>query len=206
MSIQWTLIPVSAVYGVIAVLIFRRFTERFRIRRSVNRVVAHVMELGLFLDSPGLIFGAQFDLLRENVRLLRLVIVPATILALLFALLFAPLNAIYGHAPLPAGEPSVVTIRVTDALMPPPVLEAPEGIVVETPGVRIVRDRQISWRVRPLRPGLGDLQFRIDARVVPRSSIEIRYPPWTLLGLSWLAWFTIISTASAFTFGLCWKR
>ena len=54
-----TLIPVSAIYGVVAVLVFRRLTERAAIRRSVNRIVAHVMELGLFLDSPGLVMRAQ---------------------------------------------------------------------------------------------------------------------------------------------------
>ena len=34
--------------------------------RTVNRVLAHVMELGLFLDSPRLVSRAQADLLREN--------------------------------------------------------------------------------------------------------------------------------------------
>ena len=201
------MIYVSVVYGIAAVLIFRRFTERAAIRRSVNRILAHVMELGLFLDSPGLVFRAQRDLLIENFRLLRLVIIPGVILAVLFV----PMYAIYGHGPLPVGEPSVVTIQMKDAAMPAVQLEAPEGMVIETPGVRIVRDRQISWRVRPLRESSGDLRFHVDNHVVAKSfflhdpairSIEIRYPPATILGWSWLVWFGVISSISAIAFGL----
>jgi len=205
------LVLVSAIYGVVACLVFRRFTNRESIRRAVNRVVAHVMELGLFLDSPGLVFRAQRDLLLENFRLLRLVILPGAILALAFALLYPAMDANFGHAPLTVGEPSVVTIQMKDAMMPVE-LEAPLGMAVETPGVRSVHDRQISWRVRPLREISGDLRFRIENRVVSSGfflhdaairSIEIRYPRSTILGFSWLLWFFLISSVSA---GLFWKR
>jgi hypothetical protein len=203
---------VSAIYGIIAMLVFRRFTDRASIRCVMNRILAHVMELGLFLDSPGLVLGAQRDLLRENVRLLRLVMLPAAVLALLFVVLYPAMNAIYGHAPLPVGEASVVTVQMKDAAMPAVQLEAPEDIVIETPGVRILRDHQISWRVRPLGQNTGDLKFRLENRVVTAGfflhdpairSIDIRYPKATILGFSWLVWFVLISTVSA---GLSWKR
>jgi hypothetical protein len=205
------MISASVIYGVIAVLVFRGFTDQRAIRRAVNRILAHVMELGLFLDSPELVLRAQRDLLRENLHFLGLVMLPSIFLALLFA----PVYAIYSHAALPVGEASVVTIQMRNAPMPPVQLEPPEGIVVETPGVRILRDRQISWRVRPVRPNSGDFKFHIDNRIVSAStflhdpairSIEIRYPQATLLGFSWLLWFIAISSISALAFGLCWKR
>jgi hypothetical protein len=207
-----TLVLVSAIYGVVAALVFRRFTNRASIRRSMNRILAHTMELGLFLDSPGLVFRAQRDLLRENARLLRQVILPGAIVALLFSLLYPAMDAFYGYAPLPPGEPSVVTIQMKDAMMPPVELEAPLGMAVETPGVRSLHDRQISWRVRPLRETSGDLRFRVENRVVTAGfflrdpairSIEIRFPKSTILGFSWLVWFFLISSVSA---GLFWKR
>ena len=199
----WTLIPASAIYGVVCVLVFRMLVAGPALRRSVNRIVAHAMELGLFLDSPGLVLRAQRDLLRENVRLLRLVFLPGAILALVFALVFPFLNAMYGRAPLPVGEPVVVTIQSQDAPTLSVQLQAPEGFVVETAGVRVLRDRQISWRVRPLRQSSADLKFRIENRPV---KAEIRYPHATILSLPWLAWFVVISSVSALTFGLCWRR
>ncbi|HTB14749.1 MAG TPA: hypothetical protein VK752_24420 [Bryobacteraceae bacterium] len=204
------MIVVAVIYGVAAVLIFRRFTDRAAIRKSVNRILAHVMELGLFLDSPALVFGAQRDLLRENWRLLRLVMLPSAMLMALFAIIYAPMNAIYGHGPLPVGETSVVTVQMSGAPMPPVRLEVPDGMVVETPAVRIVHDQQISWRVRPLQESFGDLKFHVDDRVVTAGyfmrdpairSIEIRYPK-----VAWLLWFAAISSGSAVACGLIWKR
>jgi hypothetical protein len=209
------MIPASILYGIAAVLIFRRLTDESRIGRTVNRILAHVMELGLFIDSPSLVFRAQRDLLRENFRLLRLTILPGAILALLFAVLYPPMNAMYGHAALPVGEASVVTIQMKDSTMPAVRLEAPESMIVETPGVRVLRDRQISWRVRPLRATAADLKFHLENRVVTPGffpddpairSITIPYPEAYVLGLPWLAWFVLISGISALTFGLCWKR
>jgi hypothetical protein len=193
------MILVSILYGMAAVLIFRPLTDAPSLRRTVNRILAHVMELGLFIDSPSLVFRAQRDLLRENLRLLRLTILPAAILALLFALLYKPIDAIYGHAPLPIGEPAVITIQMQP--MAQVQLDAPDGIAVETPAVRVLHDHQISWRIRPFRATPADFKFRIDNRTVTPDSITIPYPE-----LPWLAKFLLISIISALTFGLFWKR
>jgi hypothetical protein len=214
----WTLIPAGAIYGVAAVLVFRRFTDRPKILSSVNRILAHLMELGLFLDSPPLVLRAQVDLMRQNIRLLRLVILPGGILSLLFALLYVPLSAVYGNAPLPVGAPSVVTIQMKDRAMPAVQLEEPAGIVVETPGVRVLQDRQISWRVRALRESTGEPRFRLANRVLTPGltgyflrdpdvrSIEIGYPKADVEGAPWLVWFVAASSVSAMMAALCWKR
>jgi hypothetical protein len=193
------MILVSILYGIAAVLIFRRLTDAPSLRRTVNRILAHVMELGLFLDSPSLVFRAQRDLFRENLHLFRLTILPAATLALLFAILYKPVDATYGHAPLPIGEPAVITIEMTS--MAPVQLDAPDGIVVETPAVRVLHDHQISWRIRPLRAIPADLKFRVDNRIFTPSSITIPYPE-----VPWLAKFLLISSISALAFGLFWKR
>src|SRR3984885_11655361 len=156
------MILIGILYGIIAVFIFRRLADESSIRRTVNRILAHVMELGLFIDSPSLVFRAQRDLLRENLRLLRLTILPSAILALLFVVLYPPMNTMYGRAPLPIGEPSVVTIQMKDAAMPAVELQAPDGMIVETPAVRVLHDHQISWRVRPVRAITARLKFLVD--------------------------------------------
>ncbi len=39
------------------------------VRGTINRMMAHMMEFPLFLDSPALVLRAQRDLLSENIRL-----------------------------------------------------------------------------------------------------------------------------------------
>lgn len=207
----WTLIPVSIVYGLAAVLLLRRFSNEASIHRTVNRMIAHIMEFRLFLNSPALILRAQRDLFRENLHLLRLILLPCVILAAIFIILFPPLDAMYGHAPLRVGERSVVTAQLSgDAL-----LEAPAGIEVETPAVHAVHDRQVSWRVRPLGRTSGELRVRYPGGELTRQvvagggliygwklpftspKIEIRYPRRIVLGVNWMIWFFLISSAAA---------
>ena len=207
----WTLLPVSLIYGFAAALVFRRFSDRLSIHQTLNRMMAHVMEFRLFINSPVLVLRAQRDLLRENLRLLRLVLRPSAILAFVFIILFPQLDAIYGHAPLAVGEPSVVTARLDGNA----ALEAPAGITVDTPGIRVIHDRHVSWRVRPMGRTAGDLKVRSDGRVLTRQivaggglifgwklpftspAIEIRYPRTVVLGVNWMVWFFLISTAAA---------
>lgn len=207
----WTLIPVSAIYGLAAALAFRRFTDAASIRRTLNRMMAHAMEFRLFLDSPALVLRAQRDLFRENLHLLRLILLPCAILAPIFMVLFPQLDAMYGHAPLKAGECSIVTVQLGGAA----VLEAPAGIEVETPGVHSIHDGRVSWRVKALGRSSGELKILNSGRVLtkqivvgggliyalklPFSSprIEIRYPRTTVLGVNWMVWFFVISSGVA---------
>lgn len=203
----WTLIPVSVIYGLLAALLFRRFSDEPSIRVTTNRMMAHVLEFRLFLDSPTLVWRAQRDLFRENLRLLRLILLPCAILALTFIILFPQLDAMYGHAPLTIGVPSVVTAPLDEVA----VLQAPAGISVETPAIRDIHDHEVSWRVRPLGRAAGDLQIRSHGRLLTKQivaggglingftsqKIRILYPPTAILGVNWMIWFFLLSSAAA---------
>jgi hypothetical protein len=207
----WTLIPVSAIYGLAAAIVFARFSDRTAIRRTTNRMLAHVMEFRLFVNSPALVLRAQRDLLRENFHLLRLIFLPCAILALTFIVLFPPLDAMYGQAPIKAGERAIVTAHVSGSAS----LETPAGIEVETPGAQAVHDGLISWRVRALGRTSGELKVHYSGGVLTKrivaggglidgwrlpfrnSEIEISYPRAKVLGVNWMAWFFVISSAAA---------
>ncbi len=191
MSPLLTLIPLSVVCGVVSAMVFRRFMPADS-RQTVNRILAHVMELRLFLDEPGLVLRAQRDLLRENVRLLGQLAVPVLITAPLFGLVVWQGDAVYGRAPLRAGESVVVTARVPGGSDAEIRLSAPPEIAVETPAVRVPRLREVSWRIRPSRPFRGELPLSGGAEWV-----DIPWPRASVLGFSWVAWFFGISAVCA---------
>ena len=207
---MWTLIPVSAIYGLVAALVLRRFSDREAVRASMNRMIAHVMEFRLFLDTPSLVFRAQRDLLRENLRLLRLILLPCVILAVVFIALFPQLDVLYGHAPLRPGQPSVISARIDgDA-----TLQAPPGIEIESPPVHSLHDHQVSWRVRPLGTTAGELRISQGDRVLTKRivagtgfiggyssrAIDIRYPRRSILAANWMVWFFLISAVAALVY------
>ena len=208
----WTLIAVSAIYGLIGALVFLRFSNREKVRRSVNRIVAHLMELGLFLNSPAIAWRAQWDLVRENLRLLGLIVLPSVMVLVLFAAMYPLFDAMFGYAPLRTGDPVVVTARINDAGA---VLEVPVGIEIETPAVHVIRDGEVSWRVRPLGRASGELKVHANGRTLTkrivagggliyemhlpftRASIDISYARTTVFGANWMVWFFGVSSLVA---------
>lgn len=161
---------ISLLSGAAILWIFRLTSDQEALRRTKNRLQAHLLELRLFGDEPSLVWRAQRELLLDNLRLIRLLLWPLLVLTIPMALLFVYLDALYGHRPLVVGQAAIVTLqmkRSLDPLAPPPILQAPGAIAVETPPVRILDDRQISWRVRPLGPCSGRLQI-----VFPDGAVE----------------------------------
>ena len=146
----------------------RRFSDQAAISAVKRRLRAHLYELRLFADEPALIWRAQWQLLRFNLRYLRLMLRPALILAAPMILLLVHLDAFYGHAPLPVGRPAVLTVQITGA-GGSARLEAPAGVAVETPAVRAASARQMSWRLRPLREVSGKLRLVFPHRAVEKQ-------------------------------------
>src|SRR5262249_30766376 len=151
---MWTLIAIGIASGATALWVVQKTTDREAVPRSRKKIRAHLLELRLFADEPALIWRAQMNLVRESLRFCKLMWRPVLILAPPMTWLFIQLDRVYGWAPLPVGCPAVVTVQMN---RPPgaedasALLTAPDGIEVETPAVRVVREKQISWRIRPAR-------------------------------------------------------
>ncbi len=215
--IAWSLAAISILWGLAAFLVFRRFTDYVALRKVRKRMYAHLLEIRLYSEEPGLsVCRAEGELLVDNLRFLMLVAKPVLIMALPFALLYGRLDSVYGWSPLQVGHSATVTMQLSGEAQY--TLLTPPGITVETPPVVVPAEHQISWRIRAvaptrgnlrfLRPGSGDILSPIAAGewspfcCRPRgSSVEVDYPKAEVaiagVELPWLAWFLIISTASA---------
>ena len=165
-ALSLALIAVLAAIGMLWTV--RRFSDQAAIRATRRRLRAHLYELRLFADEPGLIWRAQWQLLRLNLRYLRLMLRPALVLALPMILLLIHLDGFYGRTPLPVGKAAILTVQMKKALNRPE-LHVPAGIVVETPAVRVESERQMSWRLRPLREVSGRLRLVLPDAVFEKQ-------------------------------------
>jgi len=165
-----TLLPVSVLAGIAMLLVFRRASDQAAVRRAKNQATAHLLEFRLFMDEPRLILRAQRDLALANLRFMKLMLRPVLVLAVPTALLLVELDAFYGHAPLPAAQPAIVTAHLQrDPTAVSVELTAPTGIAVEGPGVRIPAAREVSWRIRPLAAAAGSLKLLCGDRVLTKT-------------------------------------
>jgi hypothetical protein len=176
-AVLWTLLPISAAAGMLSVVVFHWTSNRTEIRRTANLILAHILEFRLFLDEPIVVLRAQWNVVRANAQLLRLMLIPGLILAVPSIVLVAQLNARYGRAPWPIGEAVVVS-----ASNPAARLAMPAGIAVETPPVH--SRGQVAWRVRP------SAIVSIARITRDNGGITLPFPPARILGMHWLVWFS----------------
>jgi hypothetical protein len=165
-----SLAPLSVLIGVAMLWTFGRTSNQNAILKIKSQLYACLYELRLFTDEPVLIWKAQWGLLTANVRYLGRLLLPVLVMSVPMLLIFSQLECFYGYAPLEIGKDAVVTMQMKDRLQgPAPALLPPEGIVVESPAIRVDRGRQISWRIRALRPIHSALRFEFPNRTAAET-------------------------------------
>ena len=172
MSPLWTLVPLSLLAGGVLMWAFRRMADVAGIGRAAARIQAHLLEFWLFVDEPSLVWKSWRGLLGANARFLRLLLVPLVVLSIPMVPAWFVLDALYGNAPLVVNQPALVTAGVgvpLERLAAPPELRPPEGISVESPPLRVFSERQVSWRIRPLKAVSGTLLCSLDGESVGKS-------------------------------------
>jgi hypothetical protein len=177
----WLVVTAGALSGIVSYGVFRRASNTSKLRAARNRIVAHLLELRLFAAEPALVLRSQRDLMVANFEFLRVAAIPSLVLVVPFAIVLVAMNAFFGYAPLRIGKPAVVTLgyRCSPGI-PAAQLFAPDGILVETPPVRIPVACQISWRVCPIRAVTGELRVSCNGQSI-RKSIS------SASGLTWLS-------------------
>jgi hypothetical protein len=149
--------------------LFRRVADGPAIRAAMDRIQAHLLEFWLFADEPRAIWKSWQGLLAANARLLGRLLAPCLVLSIPAVPLFFFLDAVYGTAPLPVGKPALVTVEFEQAIPDTVELRASDGFAIETDAVRIPAERQVSWRIRPLRPTTGELECIVPGTRLSKS-------------------------------------
>jgi len=169
-ALPLSLVAISVAAGVVMMLLFKVASNPAAIKRAKRKVQAQLLALRLFGDEPALVWRAQMRLLTGNARYLAVMLVPVVAAAIPFVLAYPHLEALYGRAALPVGSETVLTVRLRAAGMPPPAkLEAPAGLVAETPEVRIPALGEVSWRLRAAGPVSEPVRIRIGAADITKA-------------------------------------
>jgi hypothetical protein len=164
---------VALVTGVLMLVAFRWTSNQEGIRRARGKVVANLLAIRIFGDAPGVTVRSLVGVLRANVGYLRHMLVPLLVMLLPMVLLLVQLDLRFSRLPLAPGVAAVVGVEFRDRGGSPPgiTLEAPEGIAVETPGVRIPALGEVNWRIRAAREGVHELRFAVGATSVTKRVV-----------------------------------
>jgi hypothetical protein len=159
---------VSALFGIVMVLVYGKISNQGAIRKVKEQIGAALLEVVLFRRDVRISLRAQASLLWAGVKYFLLAMGPVLVLAIPFALVLGHINLRLGARPLQVGEPSVLAVSVAKGTDVRSIqLSAPSGIDVVGP-VRIPKSESLYWRLTPQQP--GDLAF--DLRSAGGASLS----------------------------------
>ncbi len=180
------MVVISVLTGVLMLIIYKYTSDQKGITGAKNKIKANFLAIMLFSDSFIVLLKSIGRILRWNLVYMGHNLRPLAVMIAPVLLLLVQLNFWYGYRPVEVGESALVkvkTARNVDLSSTDAVLEAPEGVTVETPAVRAPQTGEVTWRVAGAKEGAYNLIVKIgdelkEKRVVvgPPSKLHALAP------------------------------
>jgi hypothetical protein len=173
------LILIALLTSLFMLFVYRHTSNQAGIRRTKDRIKAHLLELRLYNDNMAVSLRAQGRILVQNLRYLVYNLKPLLVMIVPVVLILAQLNLRYGSAPLRPGEEAVVKAELAPGFDPVETdlsLEAAGAVAVETPPVRIADESEVAWRLRAKEPGPASLRLTAGGLSIVKD-VAVGGPP-----------------------------
>jgi hypothetical protein len=152
--------------------VYKLTSNQAAIRRAKDRIKAHLLEMRLYKDNMRVTLAAQGAIVKANLAYMAANLKPLAVMIVPLVLILAQLSLWYDRAPLRPGEETLVKARLEAAADPVSLdltLEAPPGLEITSPAVRIPDEREVVWRVKAVSPGVGRFILRTGGLSIEKS-------------------------------------
>jgi uncharacterized membrane protein (DUF106 family) len=169
----WSLALFSLLIGIIMLIIFRYTSNQQKIRETKSKIRAYIFELSLFKDEIGIVLSAQKNIFIYNLKYIKYALKSMLFMMVPLVLILIQLESWYGHRPLKPDESAIVSLKLREGghTLSDITLKAGEGIIVETPPLRIPEQNEIDWRIRARETGDHDLTFNVPGEEIRQKVI-----------------------------------
>lgn len=155
---------VSAVTGVVLLLLFKYTSNQGAIKRVKDDIKANLLALKLFKDSASVALRAQGRILLSAFRLAFYAVVPMLVMMVPVLLILGQLSLWYQSRPLRVGEEAVLTLKLngrSDSSWPNVRLEPTDAIEPLIGPVQVRSKREICWSIQARTSGYHRLVFQV---------------------------------------------
>jgi len=163
---------ISAVTGVLLLLIFKYTSNQLAIGRIRNEIKANMLALKLFKDSVSVTLKAQGHIFGGSLRLLFYAIRPMLVMILPVTLLLAQMGLWYQARPLRTGEQAIITMKLNgdlDTAWPQVDIKSTPAAKVITGPVRAFNTREICWEIEAQQNGCHNIVFQVDHQQIEKE-------------------------------------
>ncbi len=158
----WAMLLVSLLTGLLMLIIFKYTSNQAGIRRTKDRIKAHILEMRLYQDSLAVSFSAQGGILKANLKYMSHSIKPLAVMIVPVLLVLIQLNFWFGYTSLKTNQPTLLKLKLKETINPMELdarlLPAP-GLNIETPALRIEEENEIDWRISFAEKGTFSLEI-----------------------------------------------
>ncbi len=168
----WGLAFVSVLTGAALVWLFGRVSNQQRVRTLKATMRGHLLEVWIFRGQLSVVLKAEARLMRQTGKYLLCTLPAFLILMIPVLVIMVQLQARYGYRPLCPGEHALLKIHAGDGSMDrlaDVTLHPPEGLVVETPALRIPRTREVDFRIGAAKEGRYQLVVEAGGETVTKT-------------------------------------
>lgn len=167
MGTEVSLAVVSALFGVLAMLVFKYISWQKGIKATKDKIKGHMIAIRLYQDDLAVVGTSVGHVMLRNVQYLGLNLVPVVPLLVPFVLLVSQLVVRYGYEPLPEGQPFVIEVALDRAhaadvarleVVAPDWVGPDELVIVRAPS-----EGRAFVDVRDAAPGVWEFGFRVGA-------------------------------------------
>jgi uncharacterized membrane protein (DUF106 family) len=174
----WAMLLVSLLTGLLMLIIFKYTSNQAGIRRTKDRIKAHILEMRLYQDSLAVSFKAQGGILRANLKYMSHSLKPLAVMIVPVLLILIQLNFWFGYASLKTDQPTLLKLKLKENVNPMELdarlLPAP-GLNIETPALRIEEENEIDWRISFREKGSYSLAIQVGTEQLNKK-VEVAQP------------------------------
>ena len=183
LSPWWGMLVVSLLTGLVMLVIFKYTSNQAGIRRTKDRIKAHLLEMRLYQDSLRNSFKAQGGILKANLKYMSHSLKPLLVMIVPVILILIQLNFWFAYRPLKPGVPVLLKVTLRDSLSPMETeveLQPAPGLQIETPGLRIEEEAEVDWRISFTEAGDFNLKIQVGSEILNKS-VSVGQKPLRIL-------------------------
>ncbi len=158
---------ISAVLGVLLLLIFKYTSAQKAIGRVRDEVNANLIAAWLFKDSLAVTIKSQIKVFTASFKLLYYAVIPMLVMIIPVSLILAQMGLWYQARPVKVSdEPVMVKLRLNEnvKIIPSVKLNLSDAFKKTTGPVKILTKKEIFWEVKALKNGVHELVFDVEGK------------------------------------------
>lgn len=163
---------ISAVTGVILLIIFKHTSNQKAIGRVRDGIKANLLALKLFKDSLVVTFQSQGRLFKSAFLLLFYSIKPMLVMIVPVCLVLSQIALLYQVRPLQKGEETIIVMQLNEekaSAQPVISINSLQGAEILIDQTHISSKKQVWWKIRALEDGYHNIVFLVNEREIDKQ-------------------------------------